>query len=354
MNQWCYPAVAMVTLVGMSACYQPVESGSADSLEEAGAIAQTKPAPAHTSPDIVPSPHASPLKTHIPESSIELPPVEPLDLKGDMVVAGSSTVFPLTRAMYHLFIQDGYAGVMKIDALGTKEGFRLFCTGQSDIVNASRAIKPEETAACEAIGRQPMAFRIGTDALVVVVNPQNDWISTINLKDLADMFAAENWSNVNSAYPEEPIQRFLPGLNSGTLDFFVGKVYGGSLDLLLQSPNTEFGNTHEALLRGVSQNRSAIAVLNYAFYHQHAGALKALTIEGVEATALTVEQNQYPLARPLFIYSDATIMASKPQVAAFINFYLTHVYQGISQVGYFPASSDILDQEKTKFLDAID
>ena len=65
-----------------------------------------------------------------------------------------------------------------------------------------------------------------------------------------------------------------------------------------------------------------------------------------------MENGSYPLARPLFIYSDAGIMQEKPQVAAFINFYLTYVNDEIVDVGYFPASEDALNAAKLAWLNA--
>ena len=69
----------------------------------------------------------------------------------------------------------------------------------------------------------------------------------------------------------------------------------------------------------------------------------ALSIDGIAPNAETAETNEYPLSRPLFIYSDATIMQQKPQVAAFINFFLTYVNEEILEVGYFPASDEALN-----------
>jgi phosphate transport system substrate-binding protein len=96
----------------------------------------------------------------------------------------------------------------------------------------------------------------------------------------------------------------------------------------------------------------AIGYFGYAYYQNQADKLTALNIEGIAPTAETAENGEYPLARPLFMYSDATIMAEKPQVASFINFYLTFVDEEILDVGYFPASAEALDAAKQAWLDA--
>jgi phosphate transport system substrate-binding protein len=72
--------------------------------------------------------------------------------------------------------------------------------------------------------------------------------------------------------------------------------------------------------------------------------LTVLSIEGVAPNAETAENNTYPISRPLFIYSDAKVIQEKPQVAAFIYFYLNNVNDEIVDVGYFPASQAALDE----------
>jgi phosphate transport system substrate-binding protein len=78
-----------------------------------------------------------------------------------------------------------------------------------------------------------------------------------------------------------------------------------------------------------------------------------LSIEGVEPTLTNVDNNSYPLARPLFLYSDAAIMQQKPQVAAYVNFFLTYVNEEVVDVGYFPASDAALTQAKDAWLAAM-
>ena len=160
---------------------------------------------------------------------VELPEVDPLTAQGDIIAAGSSTVYPLAERMAELFVEEGYAGNITIDCVGTGGGFERFCkAGETDIANASRPIKDAEMENCAAIGRTPIEFRVGTDALAVVVNPENNWIGEtgVTLEELAKLFSKEytNWSDVNPAWPAEPIKRFSPGTDSGTFDYFVEAV----------------------------------------------------------------------------------------------------------------------------------
>jgi phosphate transport system substrate-binding protein len=294
---------------------------------------------------------------------VALPPVDVLAVRGNIVVAGSSTVYPLTEAMAERFQSEGYSGNITIDSIGTGAGFERFCvSGETDISNASRPIKQSEVDNCRAIGREPIEFRVGTDALAVVVSPKNYFAQNITLEELALAFStAETWADVNPAWPAHPIARFSPGTDSGTFDYFVEAVFGNDEGPILASANLQLSEDDNVLVQGVAGDSCtegnlntpcAIGYFGYAYYQENPGVLKILDIEGVEPTAGHVEDGTYALARPLFIYSDATIMAEKPQVAAFINFYLTFVNEEVVKVGYFPASDDALNLARFNWINA--
>jgi len=141
--------------------------------------------------------------------------------------AKCSAVFPLSEAMAARFQAEGYGDNITIDSIGSGAGFERFCVeGETDISNAIRPIKDSEVELCQAIGRDPIEFRVGTDALAVVVSQDNDFVDGATFEELALIFStAENWSYVNPEWPEETIQRFIPGTDSGTFDFFVEEVF---------------------------------------------------------------------------------------------------------------------------------
>jgi ABC-type phosphate transport system substrate-binding protein len=107
-------------------------------------------------------------------SGVTLPEVDPGILSGNITMAGSSTVYPLAEAMAERFKEEGFTedkGTITIDNIGSGAGFERFCkAGETDISNASRKIKDSEVQNCAAINRTPIEFRIGTDALAVVVS----------------------------------------------------------------------------------------------------------------------------------------------------------------------------------------
>ena len=292
-----------------------------------------------------------------------LPEVNPLAVSGDIIVAGSSTVYPLTERLAERFRDEGYAGNITIDSIGTGAGFERFCVaGESDISNASRAIKESEVESCRAIGREPLEFRVGTDALAVVVNPANDWIGEegLTVAQVAQLFSSEvtNWSDVNPAWPAEPVKRFSPGTDSGTFDYFIEAVMDPAFpdtgeEALLSAASLQLSEDDNVLVQGVSGDPFAIGYFGFAYFEENAASLRDLAVEGVAPTVDSVNAGDYPLARPLFIYSDAGVMAAKPQVAAFINFYLTNVNDEVIDVGYFPASDEALATAQQNWLTAM-
>ena len=299
---------------------------------------------------------AEPISAPAPQAEgTILPEVNPLEVTGDIVTAGSSTVYPLSEAMAERFQDEGYSGNITIDSIGSGAGFERFCVqGETDISNASRPIKDSEVESCQSIGREPIEFRVGTDALAVVVSQENDFVDNATLSELALIFStADTWADVNPAWPAEPIQRFIPGTDSGTFDYFVEEVFDENEEPILSAADTQLSEDDNVLVQGVLGSPYAIGFFGYAYYAENADTLKILSIEGVEPTADSVDRGEYPLARPLVIYSSAEIMQAKPQVASFISFYLSYVNEEIVDVGDFPASVEALDAAEQAWLDAV-
>jgi phosphate transport system substrate-binding protein len=258
--------------------------------------------------------------------------------------------------MKQRFEEEGFSGNLTIDSVGSGAGFERFCVnGETDVANASRGIKDSEVESCAALSpaRAPIEFQVGIDALAIVVSSENDFATDVTLEELAAIYStATNWSDVRPEWPNEPILRFSPGTDSGTFDFFVevvmtpanGDDAAAGEAAILDSEGIQLSEDDNVLVQGVQGSPYAVGYFGFAYYQENQGSLKALSVNGVEPNAETAESGDYPLSRPLFIYSDASIMQAKPQVAAFIYFYLTSVNDEIVDVGYFPASEAALDQ----------
>lgn len=299
------------------------------------------------------------------EAAAEAPVEDPMTMyapdavSGDIVTAGSSTVFPLSERMKQRFEEEGFAGNLTIDSIGSGAGLERFCVaGETDVANSSRKIKDSEVESCAGIGRTIAEFQVGIDALAVVLSSENDFATNVTKAELATIFStATNWSDVRAEWPAEPILRFSPGTDSGTFDYFVEAVMGpanldadGKADLakgeeaILNSTGTQFSEDDNVLVQGVQGSPYAIGYFGYAYYQENASSLKALSVDGITPSAETAESGEYPISRPLFIYSSTEILKEKPQVAAFILFYLENVGNEILDVGYFPVSDTKLQE----------
>jgi phosphate binding protein len=325
--------LAVVMSVVLAACGAPATEAPAESPAEATAAPEATEAPAE-----------DPMAMYAPDA-----------VTGDIITAGSSTVFPLSERMAELFQQEGYTGNITVDSIGSGAGFERFCkTGETDIANSSRAIKDSEIEACAALAtpRVPVEFRVGTDALTVVVSAENDFVTALTKEQIKQIYVGEvtTWDQVDPSFPAEAIVVYGPGADSGTFDYFneviVAPFYlnaDGKADTaageeaLLATAGAQFSEDDNVLVQGVEGSPYAIGYFGFAYFSENSGALKAVAVEGVEPNQTTVDDGTYPISRPLFIYSDATIMAEKPQVAAFIYFYLSNVNDNITDVGYFPA-----------------
>lgn len=162
------------------------------------------------------------------------PMVDPSTVTGDIAIAGSSTVFPLTERIIERFVADGYTGEITLESIGSTAGIRRLCVdGNIDIANASRVVTPEERAACGGIGRTPIEVTVGTDAIAVVVNPANEFVDNLTVEQLGELFTEANlWSDVSASWPSESVNRYIPGIDSGTLDFFASTAFDLQLEEL--------------------------------------------------------------------------------------------------------------------------
>jgi phosphate transport system substrate-binding protein len=340
-----------------SAAASPAASASAAASPAASASTEASPAATVEATSAAMTETETTETTTAISATVELPEVDPAAVTGDVVTSGSSTVFPVNQRMAERFKDEGYAGTISVDEVGTGAGFQRFCeAGETDIANASRPIKDEEAQKCAAINRKPIEFRVGTDALAVVVSKNNTFLNDLTLEQLAKIYTGEfkQWSDVDPSYPAEAIQLYSPGTDSGTYDYFVEEVLEKDEAKIkaFQAQNPTQSENDNVLVQGVESSANAIGYFGYAYYQENADRLKILSVDGVEPTEATTESGEYPLARPLFIYSTAEIMQEKPQVAAFINFYLTTVNDEIVDVGYFPASAEALNTAKQAFLEA--
>ena len=284
-------------------------------------------------------------------------------LAGTVTIDGSSTVFPITAAVAEDF-QIANAGVQVPVALsGTGGGFKKFCIGETDINDASRPIKADdegEGLACTANNIEFVELQVAIDGLTVVVNPENTFASCLTIEELAKIYGPDSpenlmWSDVRADFPAQPVNRFMPGADSGTFDYFT-EVINGEVDA-----STQFATQNEddnVLVTGVAGDVNAIGYFGYAYFVENQDKLKALEVDGgsgcVAPTEATINDNSYaPLSRPLFIYPDIGKAKERPELKAFVDYYLANTSTLSAEVGYVALPADLLAAEQAEWAAAV-
>jgi phosphate transport system substrate-binding protein len=251
-------------------------------------------------------------------------------VSGEVVADGSSTVGPLTSAAGELFAEENPDVNVSVATSGTGGGFEKFCQGQTDLSNASRPIEEEEKAICEENGVEYTELRVATDALTVVTSTDNDFVDCITTDELNKMWAPEaegevtTWSDVNPAWPDEDLELYGPGTDSGTFDYFTDVINGEEGASRSDYNASEDDNV---IVQGVSGSPNALGYFGFTYYEENADSLKALQVDSgngcVEPSAETAGDGTYtPLARPLFVYVANKSYADKPHVAEFVDYYV--------------------------------
>src|SRR5687768_2298751 len=259
-------------------------------------------------------------------------------------IDGSSTVFPITEAVAEDFqIAKKGAAKVTVGISGTGGGFKKFCRGDIDIANASRPILKKEMDACKAAGVQYVEMPVAYDALTVVVNPKNDWVKVITVAELKKIWEPDaqgkitRWNQVNPAWPDDPINLYGPGADSGTFDYFTEAIVGKA-----KSSRGDFTASEDdnVLVQGVASNKNGLGFFGFAYYFENQKKVKALAVDGGKGSIIpsikTVEDGSYqPLSRPIFVYVNVKA-AEKPGVKEFVEFYMKKGPALVREVKYFP------------------
>ncbi|WP_404430958.1 PstS family phosphate ABC transporter substrate-binding protein [Microbacterium lacus] len=247
-------------------------------------------------------------------------------LNGTVITDGSSTVAPLTDAAADLFAAVEPDVDVIVTITGTSAGFRAFCDGETDVSNASRPISEEEIAACADEGVEFTEIVVANDGLSVIINPDNDWATDLTTEQLATIWAPESegevmsWNQVDPAFPDEPLVLFGAGSDSGTLDYFTEAINGEEGAIRADYRSSE---DDTFTLDGVAKELGGVGFLGLSYVETNPDVVVAASIDGVAPSTETVQDGTYaPLSRPLFIYVSHSSYADKPEVTAFVDFYV--------------------------------
>ncbi|MGP4067720.1 phosphate ABC transporter substrate-binding protein PstS family protein [Halobacillus sp. B29] len=264
------------------------------------------------------------------------------EVSGPIAIDGSSTVYPIMENLTYSYREEAPEVETSLNSSGSGGGFKKSTKGEIDLSNASREIKEEEKKQAEENGVQLEPLELAFDGLSVTVSSKNDFVENLTIEQLRQIFLessdAQMWSDINPDWPEEQIEIFAPGHDSGTFDYFNEVVL--EENPMKEGENTTLSEDDNTLVRGIENNPNAIGFFGYAYYAANKDSLKVLGIaegdaEPVKPSGETIQDGSYtPLSRPLFTYVNVEAYKNKPQVRDFVEYTLNNAGKAAEEVGY--------------------
>lgn len=281
---------------------------------------------------------------------------------GTILISGSSTVEPISARVAEEFSNANSGVGITVEGPGTGDGFKKFCAGETDISDASRAIKDSEMEACAEAGIDFIELYIAIDGLSVLTSPENDEVSCVTFNDLYALTGPEStgfgtWSaaadlaqeigGVSATnYFDEDLVITGPGEESGTYDTYVEFVVEDLAEERGQDaasrPDYVASPNDNIIIDGIAGSKYSLGWVGYAFFAENTEKVAALEVndgEGgcVAPTTESIASGEYPLSRPLYIYVNAQKAADNPALASFVDYYVSN--DGLAEVsnaGYVP------------------
>lgn len=257
--------------------------------------------------------------------------------RDQILVAGSSTVYPFSAIVAEHFAKSGPFRTPTIQSGSTGEGFKLFCAGiggdTPDIANASRRMSPDERASCAANGvRKITEVQIGYDSLILAngvgsasftVTLDQFWRAVARVVPVNGEFIPnpyQNWHDIAATLPNQPIKLFGPAPGHGTRDALVTLVMEQSC--LATAPGAKLRAAErdavcgtvrkdgrwtdvenlELILGKLASNTQAVGILTYSYLEQFPNRIHAAAVAGITPTRATIRSGTYPISRPLYMY----------------------------------------------------
>lgn len=270
----------------------------------------------------------------------------PTGITGSISVSGSSTVEPISTGVAEAFAADNPDFEYTIEGPGTGDGFKKFCGGEIDIADASRQIKDEEKAACDAAGIAYVELKIAFDGMSVLTSTANTAVECLSLADLYALVGPEstgfaNWSDAQklatelgstTTFPSATLTITGPGEESGTFDSFVELAIKGIASERKQEVTTRPDYTasanDNAIIDGISGTDTSLGWVGFAFAEENKDKVREIAIAKnpgdacIAPNATTIADGSYPLSRSLYLYVNTAKAKANPAVVAYVDYYL--------------------------------
>ena len=305
------------------------------------------------------------------------------ETSGKITISGSSTVEPISSAVAETFFEEAPDVDISVDGPGTGDGFELFCKGETDISDASRAIKAEEAAVCDEAGIEFVEIEIGIDGLSVLTSAENGDVECLSFEDLYALIGPESqdfekWSDgqalatelgSDTELPDAELEVVGPGEESGTYDSFIELVFADIAEKRLEEgkitedqvettrPDYQASSNDSVIIEGITGSDSSLGWVGFAFAEEAGDGVKEIEVDGGDGctapTTETIGDGSYPISRPLFIYVNKKHAEENEVLAEFVDFYLEGLNEFVEESGYVALPDDRVSTSKTNWDDRV-
>jgi len=249
--------------------------------------------------------------------------------RGSLVIKGSTTVLPVAQAAAEAYMKLHRDVNISLSGGGSGDGIKALIDKSTDIANSSREIKSQELALAKGKGVNPMAHIVAIDAIIPIVHPRNR-VRNLSIDQLSQIYQGKirNWQEVGGE--NLAIVVISRDSSSGTYEAWNHLVLNGAR----VTPRAQLQASNGAIVQAVSKNRYAIGYIGIGYLNR---SIQPLTVGGVPANAKTALNKQYPVARPLYMYTSG---APNGDTASFLNFLLSRKGQEIvGKAGFVPVKN---------------
>jgi len=248
--------------------------------------------------------------------------------KISLQIEGSTTVGPIADAFAEAFGRKYKDVSITVKKTGSGDGAAALIDGRCDIATMSRFMKLEEFKKAVKNGVMPVAHVVAMDGVCVIVHPSNP-VNALSREQIRKIYKGEitNWKQLGG--PDKPIVVISRDSSSGTYETFHKLVMKGHK----MGKGIEYVSSNPQAHARVRTTDGAIGYVGLGFVDRN---VKALKVDGVMPTRKTIATGQYPLSRPLFMFTNGYPKLGSI-VHAFVTFHLTERGQEIIEAkGFVP------------------
>jgi phosphate transport system substrate-binding protein len=258
----------------------------------------------------------------------------------EVMVKGSDTMLNLVQNLAEAFSNANPDATVSVTGGGSGVGISAVVNKQTEIGNASRAIASKEISSARANGVNPVEYAIAIDGVCVIVNASNT-VEKLTIEQLGQLYQGKitNWSAVGG--PNKKVSLYGRQPSSGTFVYFRDEAVKAEYAASMRQMN---GNAQ--IVEGVRADEGAIGYVGVGYAREQGIKVLNLSKNGTDYYSPmdkeAVDSGKYPLARPLFQYTNGK---AKGDAKTFIQFELSPDGQKIvSDQGFYPLTQGYQDR----------